>query len=316
MRWNRARQRGCVGFTLVELLVVIGIIAVLISILLPSLTRAREAANRIKCASNLKQIFTLLHVYADSYKDQVPLGCISSGNAGVAEGNDYFISVASGTPDPNPAPPPAAPGSSTKTRYVGLGLFFKAGYLKESGNSDAGSSMILFCPSLNNDTWHGFDALNNHWPPSQNSIRCSYSSRPSTDNVNAVSGSRATDTVSWGYASGFPFYPVKVVQTAWPGTNGYDPNLTPQAMFTFAKLKNHSIVSDVVSDSVAGDDRILQGHKDGVNVLFANGSVVFTLRKLIDPENHRGSQFASDGSGNYITDEIWNNFDHDKQLYP
>ena len=87
-------------------------------------------------------------------------------------------------------------------------------------------------------------------------------------------------------------------------------------MFTLARLKNHAIVSDVVSDSIGTDDRILQGHKNGVNVLFANGSVQFELRGLVDPENRRGSQFASDGTGNYICDEIWNNFDHDEQLYP
>jgi len=68
----------------VELLVVIGIIALLISILLPSLSKAREQGNRIKCASNLRQIAMGMIHYANDSKGKFPRTYHDPGNGGLS----------------------------------------------------------------------------------------------------------------------------------------------------------------------------------------------------------------------------------------
>lgn len=113
------------AFTLVELLVVIGIIALLISILLPSLNKARDAAVRTACLSNLRQIGTYMAMYSSQFDNYLPLGWFANGP------RNHASQLGHGT------------NSGFRGGGLGVGYLFTFGVVQEFG----GGYRAFFCPA-------------------------------------------------------------------------------------------------------------------------------------------------------------------------
>jgi prepilin-type N-terminal cleavage/methylation domain-containing protein len=168
------RAAKTAGFTLVELLVVIGIIAVLIAILLPTLNKARDAAQKTQCLSNLRQTYLALALYANGFKDAVPLGCWGGSGNGYRQQN-YMV------------------WRQGQSVLIMFGLLEYARMLK--------TPQALYCPSESN-LEAMFNTVKNPWPPYPavpDNVRIGYGCRPVDAQGKVVTWE---GDVSWPVTSG------------------------------------------------------------------------------------------------------------------
>ena len=129
--------RGPRGFTLVELLVVIGIIALLISILLPSLSKARRAANRLKCTANMRSMMQGLQLYFYDNKNHQPLFATYYDRQGsVAQEFLYFVAIAKYVDIGGVSDQPIQPGPGGRLWAYSQSLI----------DGSARTRSVMFCP--------------------------------------------------------------------------------------------------------------------------------------------------------------------------
>jgi prepilin-type N-terminal cleavage/methylation domain-containing protein len=286
MRLDRFRLRpgdARRGFTLVELLVVIGIIALLVSILLPTLNRARESAKRTMCLANLRSIGQLVTMYANQNKGQIPIG--SSGTtawAGPAE-NFYF-----------------ARREGSNARLVGLGLIYSAGLLGRPGavggaETDGSEGEVFYCPSQVEDSDWAYDSLGNPWitklvAAAKPYTRTSYSSR-GTDPTSPYPPMTATVQGEQGV--------VFLANAGLPSPVNEKGKVVK--MMNMARMKSRAIVSDLplgAPSAAALQGRIMFSHKVGVNVLLADGSARWIPRALLGDDTNPPDPSNGDLIGN------------------
>jgi prepilin-type N-terminal cleavage/methylation domain-containing protein len=260
------------GFTLVELLVVIGIIALLVSILLPALNKAREQARRTQCLSNLRSIGQMMNMYANTFQGALPIGfSTGSGSAGVYQ-NNYSI----GRKQPSTTP--------TVIRYVGLGLLYPAGLMKDE---ESESGKVFYCPSVNVDyPFHSWNALpDNPWLTQLPSVsgsqtRIAYSQRPTDpSNQNQDPAGIALRGVGW------------MTGGIWDPVTGESGGKKTR-MMNVARLKNKSIVCDIISSESRTRGLI---HVKGINALYSDWSAKWVDGGLLK-RDYDGSALIDEGS--------------------
>jgi prepilin-type N-terminal cleavage/methylation domain-containing protein len=232
------------AFTLVELLVVIGIIALLISILLPSLNKAREAANKVKCASNLRQIGEALLLYANDNHGAFPRTIYAGPSSTTLIPSDSGLVAAANMTDP----------FAQGTNAGNLNNVPQALYLLL--RTEDITSAVFVCPSSN--------AQQDQYGGGSNTA------------LNQIVFTSITNNLSYSYANPYP--DAGSLSGGYKMTNSVDPGFAIAADINCGTTGNNGLdnVTVVTTNSSLTGMHLGNSNnhgKDGENVLFSDGHV-------------------------------------------
>lgn len=275
------RTRSLPAFTLVELLVVIGIIALLISVLLPALNKARQQANKTKCLAGLRSLGQAVSIYAAENKDRVPIG---------------FVATASTTTGVTALQFPLSNyvwfgnASNGNQRDNGLGLLARTKMVTRGPQA-------FYCPTETRERLM-YDTIDNPW----------------------VYKIAAPETYPWvnGLSLVYISYMCRPV-AAWPSVPFNDPNADkayliegyfpisttvkthPAGYPLLSKLKSKAIISELMRSPQ--DVKVM--HKDGINVYYANGS-----GRFVPLSDFNKAAFGTSGPFGGGSSNAWAKFDY------